>query len=70
MPGEFPQLALVGRRDEASGEQAVLQQIGNPLRIAHIGLAPRHGLDVCRIDQQQSKVALEEVENGSPIHSG
>jgi len=70
MPSEFAQFALLGGRDEAGGEQAVLQEIGNPLRIPPIGLASRHRLDVRRIDQQQGKVALEEVENGSPIHPG
>jgi hypothetical protein len=69
MPRECAQFALLDGWDEAGGEQAMLHQVGDPLRIAHIGLAPRHGLDVRRIDQQQGKVALEEVKNRSPIHA-
>jgi len=33
-------------RHEALGDQAVSHQIGDPLGILHIGLAPRHVADV------------------------
>jgi len=40
---------LLAWRDEAGADQAVPEQFDDPLRIAHVGLAPGDGLDVLRI---------------------
>ena len=40
-----------GIRHEAGADQAVRQQVGEPRRIMHIGLAAGHVLDVGRIGQ-------------------
>jgi hypothetical protein len=34
------------------------QQIGQPGRVGHVGFAPRHVLDVCRVGQDQHKIAI------------
>src|SRR5260221_1203081 len=47
----------------------MLQEVGNPLRITHIGLATRDRLDVLGVHHQQFKVSLQEVKNWLPIHA-
>ncbi len=48
----------------------MVHQVGNPLRVTHIGLATRDRLDVLGVDHQQFKVSFQEVKNGLPIHPG
>jgi hypothetical protein len=38
MAGEIAQFTLSGWRDEATFEQAMLEQISNPLGVTHIGV--------------------------------
>ena len=45
------------------------EQIADPLRIGHVGLATRHGLDVLRIDDQQLEMAFEQIVDGLPINA-
>ena len=40
-------------RHKAAADQAVRQQIGQPGGVVHVGLAPRHILDVRRVRQHQ-----------------
>jgi hypothetical protein len=47
----------------------MLQQVGDPLGVLDIGLAPRHGFDVLRVDHQQFKAALQQIEHRFPIHA-
>jgi hypothetical protein len=67
---QVPQLSLPGRWDEAATHQLVLQQISNPLGVAHIGLAPRNRFDVLRIDDEERKGVRQQVLDRLPIHPG
>ena len=53
--GQLAQLALGAVRHEAGPQQPVPQQVGDPLAVLHVGLAPGHRLDVLRVDQQQAE---------------
>src|SRR6266568_4662860 len=44
------------------------QQLGQPFRILHIGLAPRNVLDVARVSDHQLEVTLQDRVHGYPIH--
>ena len=46
LPGQVAQLADRRRRDEAGPQQAVLEQLGDPLGVLDVGLAARDLLDV------------------------
>ena len=70
VPGEFPQLALGPVRHEAGPQQSVPQQVGQPLAVLHVRLPPRHLLDMLRVNQQQLKAPLQQVEEGLPIDAG
>lgn len=61
LAGQVAQLALAGRRDEAGGQQPVLEQLGDPGAVGHVGLAPRHLLDVLGVDEQDLDPALQDV---------
>ena len=66
--GQLAQLADRRRGDEAGPQQAVAQQVGQPLAVLDVRLAPRHGLDVLRVDQQQlPPLALQQVQHGAPV---
>jgi len=52
-------------RHEAALQQPGLGELAQPLRIAHIGLAARHVLDVPRVAQRQLEVVFEDVPVGS-----
>ena len=49
--GQVPQLADRRGRHEAAAQQAVLEQLGQPLGVSHVGLAARQDLDVAGVDQ-------------------
>ena len=57
-------------RHKAAADQAVRQQIGQPSRVVHIGLAPGHVLDMRRVGQHEFEVAFEHVPHGLPVHPG
>jgi hypothetical protein len=56
---QLAQIALRLRRHEAFGDQAMADQIGDPLCILHIGLAAGHVADVQRIDDDQVELSLQ-----------
>jgi hypothetical protein len=56
MACEVSQFTLSRRGDETAFEQAMLEQISNPLGVAHIGLASWYGLDVLGIDHEEFKL--------------
>ena len=45
-------------RHETAPDQAVRQKIGEPGGIVHVGLAPRHVLDMRRVRQHQREIAV------------
>ena len=68
---ELALLALAAIGDEAAAQQAVAEQVGDPLGIADIGLAPGHGPDVAGVDDQQLEPrALEQVVVRLPVDAG
>jgi hypothetical protein len=48
----------------------VWQPLRDPLAILHVGLAPRHVLEVRRIDQQTGEAIFERVVNRFPVDAG
>ena len=48
----------------------MLQQVGQPLAVAHVGLAARDGLDVRGVDQQHVEPALQQVPDRLPVDAG
>ncbi len=67
---ELAQLALAAIRDEAPAEQAVAEEIGDPLGVTDVGLAPRHGLQVRGVDDEQLEAGLEDVVDRLPERPG
>ena len=68
--GQFPHLPLRPVGNEAAAEQPVPQQLGQPLAVADVRLAPGHGLDVAGIDQEQGELLLQQVPDRLPIDAG
>ena len=64
---QIAQVALRHRRDEAGLQQAMAHQFGQPARIGLIRLAPRHLLDVGRVDQEDGEVAFQDVVDRFPV---
>jgi hypothetical protein len=48
----------------------VLEQLGDPLGVLDVGLAPRDVLDVAGVDQHQLEAAFQEVVDRLPIDAG
>jgi hypothetical protein len=63
---EVAQLSLRGGGDEAPTHQPVAQQLGQPLGVLDIGLAPRHRLDVGGVDDEQLDLALQQIVDRTP----
>ena len=56
---------------EAAAQQAVLEQLGQPGGVTHVGLAPGQDLDVAGVDQQQLEAPLlEDVPDRLPVLAG
>ncbi len=68
--GQFAQFPLRPVGDEAAAQQPVAQQVGQPLGVLDVGLAPRHRLDVPRVDQQQRELLLQQVPDRLPVDPG
>src|SRR6266545_2936492 len=66
---QIPKLALLALRDKTRPEQPTLQQLRYPLRVLHVGLSPRHLLDVLGVDHPHLEMAFEEVEHRLPVYS-
>jgi hypothetical protein len=56
-------------RDEAAPHQTMGEQIGEPLRVAHVALAPREIAHRRRVRQHQRQVVLEPVPHGFPVNA-
>lgn len=69
MAGQIPQFALWPRRHETAPQQAVLQQLGNPLGVLDVSLAARNLLQFSGVDQQQLEIRLQDVPHGFPQNS-
>jgi len=69
LPRQVAQLAYRTRGDKAAAQQPMLQQLRNPFRIAHIGLASGHLLQMPRVDQQQREPALQDVPDRLPQYT-
>jgi hypothetical protein len=68
--GQVAELADRLGRHEAGSQQPVLEQLAQPLRIGHIGLAPRHVLDLAGVAEQKLEVVLEQVPDRLPVDAG
>jgi hypothetical protein len=65
------QLGQVLRRNEAGAHQAEAGQHGQPLRIAHVGLAPGHMLDEMRVDDPGRDAGVLQVRvHALPVDAG
>jgi hypothetical protein len=65
-----PQVADRLGRHEARRQQPRLGELAQPRRIADIGLAARHVLDVPRVDEHQLEVVLQQMPDRLPIVAG
>jgi hypothetical protein len=68
--GQHPQPAIVCRRHERRAQQPVLEQLGDPLGIFHVGLAAGHGLHVRAVGQPDLQHLLQAVERRLPVGRG
>jgi hypothetical protein len=70
LAGNQAQVANIGLRDERGPQQARSRQGGKPLRIGHIGLAPRHGFDVTGVDNPGGNAhALQGCVRALPVNA-
>jgi hypothetical protein len=56
-------------RDEAAPHQAMGEQIREPLRVAHVALAPREIAHRRRVRQHERQAVLEPVPYRLPVHA-
>ena len=70
VPGQHPQPPDLRRRHERRRQQPVLQQLRDPLRVPHVGLAARHRLHVRGVEQPDLHHLLQAVERRLPIRRG
>jgi hypothetical protein len=68
--GQLAQLPDRAERDEARADQPVLDQLGDPGGIGHIGLPPRHMVQVGRIQQPTLHLALQQLPDRLPVAPG
>ena len=67
---QVAELADLRRRDEAGREQAVLEQLRDPLGVLDVGLAAGDLLELVGVDQHDLEAALQEVEDRLPVDAG
>ena len=70
MTHQLAQVADRGRRHEAAGDQAVADQLGDPLGVLHVGLAAGHVLDVVGVADDQADVAFQHGIHRLPADAG
>ena len=70
MAGQVPQLALRSGRHKAAAQQAVLQQLRNPLRVLDVALAAGNLFQFPRVHQQQLETPVQDVPHRLPQDSG
>jgi len=64
-PGDF------GLGPEPGAQQSVFVQASQPLRVAYVGLPPRHMLRVPRVDHHHLEPALfQDFEDRDPLNPG
>jgi hypothetical protein len=61
IPQQLAQIAERRRRDEALGDQAVPDQIGDPHGILHIALAAGHIADVAGVADDQIEMPFQDA---------
>src|SRR6202011_1734702 len=70
-PQQLAQFLDLLFRHKAAADQPVGQQVGNPSRIADIGLATRYILDMSGIGQDELEIAIaQNVPHRLPVYSG
>ena len=67
-PGQIPQLLHRGRRHEATPQQPVREEVGQPHRVVHVALAARHVPHVPGVGQHQLEAVREYVPDRLPVH--
>ncbi len=70
MPRQVAQFTLRPTRHKAAAQQAVLQQLRNPLGVLDVGLPARNLLQFPRVHQQQFKRPIQDVPHRLPQDSG
>jgi hypothetical protein len=45
-------------------------QVSDPPGVLHVGLAPRHALDVAGVGKDQGEVPFQQGEDGHPVDAG
>ncbi len=65
---QIAQIALLTIRHKTRLQKPALQQLRDPLRVLHVGLASRHFLDVLGVYHPHLKMTLEDVKNRLPVH--
>jgi len=68
--GQLTQLADRAGRHEAGADQPVLDQLGDPGRVGHVGLAAGHVVQVRRVQQPALHLALEQLPHRLPVAPG
>jgi hypothetical protein len=69
--GQVPQLPDRCRRHEAGRDQPVLEQLGDPGRVGHVGLATRDVVQMLGIEQPDlGNPLLEQEVHRLPVHPG
>src|SRR5271157_2048465 len=64
---QLAQLPQRPGRHKAPGDQAVPNQVGDPLGVLHIGLAPRHVADVPGVADDQFEMPLQDGIDRAPV---
>ena len=67
---KLAQLPQRRRRHEALGDQAVPNQIGDPLGILHVGLAARHVTDMAGVADDEVEMPFQHGVDRAPINAG
>jgi hypothetical protein len=68
--GQLAQLPDRAGRHKAGPDQPVLDQLGDPGRIGHVGLTPRDVVQVGRVQQPALDLALEQLPDRLPVAAG
>jgi hypothetical protein len=72
VPGQVPEPRDHRGRHERASKQPALQQLGQPGRIGHVGLASGYGLHVLGVHEQQLEAGrfLQDVPDRPPVDAG
>src|SRR5260370_10208935 len=67
---QIAQIASRPGRYEAGPDEAVRQQLGNPLAVAGVRLPSWDGLNLKRIGEDQLKITLQRFADRTAVHAG